>query len=36
VEELARDRLVEPVLPQVVRAGDGWAFRYDENERTEN
>ena len=25
---LGADRLVETVLPEVVRQGDGWVFRY--------
>ncbi|MDN5771524.1 MAG: NUDIX hydrolase, partial [Microlunatus sp.] len=28
LRELGRDRVVETVLPEVVRDGDGWAYRY--------
>jgi 8-oxo-dGTP pyrophosphatase MutT (NUDIX family) len=30
VLELARDRVITPVLPQLVRSGDGWAFDYSD------
>lgn len=30
VLDLARERVVETVLPEVVRGGDGWRFRYPE------
>ncbi len=26
--ELARDRVIETVLPEVVRDSDGWVYRY--------
>ena len=35
LRELGRDRVVETVLPEVVRGGDGWVYRFPRQVRGE-